>query len=705
MRVQFGGFTLDSLTRELFRGAEPIRVSPKAFELLLALVEARPKAIAKADLHERLWSSTFVSETNLAGLVTELRAALQDDPRDSKFVRTVYGYGYSFCAPTEDELRSKNHVEKSGVSPASSRPIFSRIGRWASAVVLLAAILTFSLALPSIRRAPQPTTVRFSVGAPSHTSMVSGAVLSPDGGRLAIVALDDAVNKSMIWIRALDSVTPRPLKGTEGASLPFWSPDSRFLGFFADGKLKKINAAGGQAQILTEALDGRGGTWNRADVIIFAPNTDTALFRVSAKGGPAVAVTALGKEASHRWPHFLPDGRHFFFLVLRDQRDESEVLIGSLESRQTTRLLTAYSSIAYTPPGYVLFVRDGTLVAQPFDLATMRLTGEIAPIADGVGRFGENGPTAFAAFSASESGVLSHGPVFAPPTRLGWFARSGKFLDWATPPGMFFQPSLSPDQKRVALVCTDRKTTATDICMLDVATRTISRFTFDRSPNAGPVWTPDGTHVMFGALHDGRWGFYRKAASGAGGEDLVFQPDGDQTYIGGTTGRSSEHLTIVETSTPKRNRDLWLVPLSGNASAVPFLQTKFDETHADLSPDGHWIAYASDESGTMEVYVRPFPGGPGKWQLSQGGGDVPHWRRDGRELFYVTAGKRFVAVPIEMKGEFQPGAPSTLFDVPKSNDDYAVAADGQRFLITVTVDDALQSSTTVVLNWAAGLRH
>jgi len=258
--------------------------------------------------------------------------------------------------------------------------------------------------------------------------------------------------------------------------------------------------------------------------------------------------------------------------------------------------------------------------------------------------------------------------------------------------------------KPVALVCGDRNTAATDICMLDVATRTISRFTFDRSPNAEPLWTPDGTHVLFGALHDGRWGFYRKAASGAGSEDLIFQPEGNQTYIGGITSPSASRFTVVEIAVPRRNHDLWLVPLSG--SAVPFLQTKFSETHGDLSPDGHWIAYASDESGTMEVYVRPFPAGSGKWQLSQGGGDGPRWRRDGRELFYVVAGKRFVAVPINMmKGELQPGAPSTLFDIPKSKGEYAVAADGQRFLITVNVDDALQSSTTVVLNWAAGLRH
>ena len=603
--------------------------------------------------------------------------------------------------------------------PAPRRRLLDRLG-WIAAALFL--VSTVALAALYFRRAaPSAEAMRFTLSAPEKAAYRGSLALSPDGRRLAFVVT--SADGHSLWVRAMDSVEARQLPGTEGADLPFWSPDGRSVGFFAGNKLKKIDAAGGAPQVLAEAsTDARGAAWGPDGTILFTPNFTSPLLKVSAAGGTAEPVTELDQtrgQTSHRWPSFLPGGRHFLYFARATKKEAEGVYVGSLDSKEGKFLFNTNLLAAYTPAGgttdaaagYLLFMRESTLMAQPFDAGRWQLAGEPFVVVEGVLNVpGEGGPTGYAAFSASTNGHLSYLKGSASQSQMGWFDRAGKPLGLVGTPGQFAEPWLSPDGKRIAFGRIDLQ--SPDIWQLDLERGTTTRFTFDAAADACPVWSADGSRIFFSSNRGGNiFSLYQKIPSGAGSDELLLKTDYNSFADDWVSGKAGE-LLLYETDSPKTRFDLWVLPLTGERKPYPFLHSEFNETHSQFSPDGRFVAYVSDESGRAEVYVQSFPVPGGKWQISTGGGDQPQWRRDGRELFYMAPDKTLMAVPVAAGDSFEPGSPAALFatSIPLGNltgdrNHYVAAPDGQRFLVNSLVDDGNTQPITLVLNWAAGRKR
>ncbi len=619
----------------------------------------------------------------------------------------------------EQALRgAPEEVPVAAPAPAPA-PAPSRLP-WVMAGVL--ALSTAALAFLHFRGAPTgpeggPRVLRYSISPPEKTSIHSFAI-SPDGRSVAMAA--SAEGKRQLWLRALDAVQPQALAGTDEAQYPFWSPDSRWIGFFAQGKLRKIAASGGPAQTLCDAQDGRGGAWNRDGVIVFAPSPGaTSLHRVAAVGGMSTPVTKT-ERSPHRFPVFLPDGRRFLYQDSRAAEEKRGMLLGSLDSQPARRLLADNSNAAWVPPAagsenaHVLFIRESTLMAQPVNPKTLQPAGELFPVAEQVSLW-LNG---WAPVSASENGVLVYrAGSGGGGTQLSWHDRAGKELGKVGAPGQFWGFALSPDEKMVAV---PRLTGAgADIWLQEPARGVDTRFTFHASLNHQPVWSPDGRRIVFSSNRGGRSDLYVKDTSGAGQDERLLQAAPEMGRNSCDWSRDGRSLLYVEQA-PKTRFDLWVVPWEGDRKPVVFLQTEFNETQGQFSPgpEGRprWIAYASDESGRYEIYVRPFPGGAsgptGKWKVSAAGGQFPRWRRDGKELFYLSPERRLMSVAVKTEGVLEATAPQPLFDtrVPFiaagfNNFAYAVAADGKRFLVASTGVEAAETPLTVEVNWLAGVKR
>jgi Tol biopolymer transport system component len=572
--------------------------------------------------------------------------------------------------------------------------------RLASIAAALLAISTLSLAVVHFREAAgQPTerrAVRFSVSAASPSGDFA---FSPDGRLLAYVGGSE--DDTRLWIQALDSLTPRSLAGTEGAESPFWSPDSRFIAFGAKGKLRKVAVSGGPVHTLCDARVVLGGTWNRDDVIVFTPDNRTPLFRVPAAGGEPTPVTTLDRsqgQNTHRWPHFLPDGGRFLYLARSPRPDQSGIYVGSLDSPAVTRVLSAESKVAYAQPGYLLFVRDKALLAQPFDATALRIEGDPVQVLEDV-RYSRS--DSYASVSISEHGELAYQTTAAVPrSNLAWFNRTGQPLESVSTLHDADDPSISPDGKRVAV--TRSTGSLKDIWIVDLA-RGNSRVTADPSVEFTPIWSPDGHSIVFASNRDGPSDLYRTAASGAGRAEPLL----NSSAVKHPTDWSLDGRTIVyDVDDPKTSWDLWTLPVGGGA-ATPFLQTEFAEGFGRLSPDSRWMAYVSDESGTNEVYIRPFPPSTGKWKISTAGGTVPRWRRDGKELFYIAPDGTLMSVSVQAASMFLASLPKVLFKTRMSQNGewgYDISPDGHRFAISMAVGDSTPAPITIILNWTSGLR-
>jgi serine/threonine protein kinase len=576
------------------------------------------------------------------------------------------------------------------------------------AIVAIVAAVVVTIALILSRSRPGPTelgAVRLFVPPPEKNSFGSFAI-SPDGHRLAFVATDDS-GKTMLWVRPLDSINSQRLAGTEEAIYPFWSPDSRFIGFFAASKLKKVEATGGPVQTLCNAPVPRGGTWNRAGLILFAPNPTDPLYRVSAAGGEPSPATALDRsrlENSHRWPYFLPDGRHFLYSVLSGSETRG-IYLGSLDEKETRRLLNVSNSdAAYAPPGYLLFRREATLTAEPFDADTLRFTGDPFPVAEQVGFDAASFQTFF---SVSETGVLAYNITGSVKTQLAWVDRGGKQIGVVGQPSFYFRPFLSPDEKQVAVDDVDIQAGNRDIWIIELGRGNPTRFTFDPAIEMWPVWSPDGGRIAFASNREGTMNIYQRPASGTGKEEELLKSDSAKFPMDWS---ADGRFLLYQLTDPKTQSDLWVLPAFGDRKPFPFLQSEFNERVGRFSPDGRWIAYCSDESGAWEVYVQSFPVSGGKWQVSTNGGYNPAWRRDGKELFYISADKKMMAVDVKGEGAvFQRGVPKALFNlqIPTLFDiraRFAVTADGQKFLISNMLGENASAPIAVVLNWTSDLK-
>jgi eukaryotic-like serine/threonine-protein kinase len=563
------------------------------------------------------------------------------------------------------------------------------------------------------RASEETQSVRFFVSLPETWGLArqlaaTGApaaplAVSPDGHRIAFAATS-ADGKSLLWIRSLDTLAAQALAGTEGAVRPFWSPDSRFLGFFADGKLKKIEVSGGPPFTLCEASGGGGGAWSRDGVIVFSPAPFSALEKVSASGGAPAPATKLNPgDVIHVRPAFLPDGRHFLYRAGASGQG-GPVYVASLDSADRKLLLNADATNVLYSQGHLLFLRDKTLMAQPFDTRRLALTGDAIPIAESIQTQGTVNP--YGLFSASENGVLAYqaGPG-TDGSQLVWFDRTGKQIGVLGDSTAFADPELSPDGKRLSDNKLAQAGNTVDIWVYDLARGLPTRFTFGEDAGAS-IWSPDSSRIVFNSRQKGHLDLYQKAASGAGAEELLFQDSLDKFPV---SWSPDGRFILYRSAGASTNFNLFVLPLSGDRKPFPFLSidTKFVMLFGQFSPDGQWIVYTSTESGRTEIYVAPFPSGGGKWQISTSGGSAPRWRRDGAEIFYLAPDNKLMAAAVNGKGSsFEVGAVRPLFQSNSigSISTFVVSADGQRFLINSASEQAASAPITVVLNWTAGLR-
>jgi eukaryotic-like serine/threonine-protein kinase len=580
-----------------------------------------------------------------------------------------------------------------------------------SAVGVVAWLLTVWVVWNLKPAPPQPERMTFSVTTPGPPTATERLAVSPDGRSIAFQAQNFSGN-SQIWLRTMDSLEARPIAGTDRGGSPFWSPDGRFIGFFADGKLKIVDVAGGQVQNLADAPSGRGGTWNQHGIIVFAPEAFGGLAKVSASGGAVTPLTTLNAatgETSHRSPQFLPDGRHFIFFAMVLPREKAGVYLGSLDSREITRLLTTPYNAAYASPGYLLFIRDESLVAQPFDPQRLQLADRPIAVADGVYLAKSTGVANF--FSSRES-VLAYVNSSADNRQLEWFDRDGQPLGQIGQPEAYAaqSPRLSPDGKRLAV--SRGPVGGEDIWLWDLASGTSSRFTFDPARDSSPVWTPDGSKIIFRSDRNGRYRFYEKNSTGSGEEKVIFESPTQAILQPQDLSADGRTLLYV---TPGENTglDIWALPLtnSGAGKPFPYLQTQFNENQAQFSPDGRWVAYTSNEMGQDEVFVQSFPRPASKRQVSSGGGVQPRWRADGRELYYLALDQKLMAVAVKPGANPELGTPTPLFQTrltavgtaaPENRQLYDVSPDGKRFLLSLPPEQA-GPPITVILNWTAGL--
>ena len=597
------------------------------------------------------------------------------------------------------------------VASASAKPLRTSwrrtmaLGVGAVALLALGGVAALTLR-PSSASALE---IRTELVTPSTPDPLSLA-LSPDGRQIVFVAFGE--RSSQLWLRRLDTENEQPLAGTENASSPFWSPDSRSVGFFADGKLKRVDLAGGSAQTLADATN-RGGSWGADGIILFEPTTSSPIFRIPASGGQPVAATTLYKALSHRFPQFVPNSSRFLFYA-QGAPGSGGVYLGSLDSSETKRLAASDAAGAYLPGGWLLFIRAGTLFAQRLDVERGDLTGDPITIADPVAY---DATTFTGGFSASASGLLAYRRGGAGQTQLNWFDRSGKVLGSLGPPdaSSLNGPRLSPDGRRAAVHRTVQNNT--DIWIAD-ATRT-TRFTFDPSLDRYPVWSPDGSQIVFDSTRTGLRNLYVKSANGAGEEQPLVESS--QSLAATDWSRDGQFILCQGFDGRIGTPSLWVVPLlrspstaSGPTPVKPFLFLKsaFDIRSARFSPDQHWIAYESNESGRYEIYVRPFAGLSsggsvgGQWQISASGGLYPRWRSDGKELYFVSLDGKLMAASINStnSASFESGTPVVLFQArmpetgsPTIGPQYDVAPDG-RFLINTVVEDA-NAPITLVQNW------
>ena len=658
------------------------------------------------------------------GLEKIVRRCLEKKP-EQRF-HSAHDLGYALEAlssssgarpESQPESRPESQFDTQAAAPVATKGtgpshLFGSL-RLAWAIAALLSIVTLGVIWAYFTRQPTADArlMKFSILPPEKSSFGQIAV-SPDGRHLAFTAVTGG--KNQLWARAFDATGAKPLPGTQDAFFPFWSPDSRFIGFFANGWLKKIEATGGPVQTLCEVDIPMGAAWSRDGVILFA-QVPLGLLRISATGGEVTQVTTYDKsrqEFPHCYPRWLPDGRHFLYSISSELKEMRGLYVGSLDGAVKRRLLDAGPVIAYMPAvpgdpadgdGWLVFVRDGTLLAQRFDARRLAFTGDPFSLSDKVGS--DLFFTNFSTFTVSDNGVLVFDPSPNRQRRQYLFVdRSGRPTKSLDVVAGIFQFWLSPDEKRFIADCVDPQIGTYDLWMYDVADAHAARFTFDPQHDYNPVWSPDGSRIVWASNQDA---LYQKAANLAGDKTLLLKSDSTKFP---TDWSQDGRFIIYSQIDPKTKSDVWFLPASGSGEVKPFpvLQTDANESAGTLSLDGRWLAYSSDVSGRLEVYVQGYPGGGGKRQISTGGGDIPRWRRDGRELFYYTGDGKLMAAPVKSGENFETGAAVSLFEfragTVQSFAPYAVTADGQRFLINAVVETAPSAPLTVVVNWAAGMK-
>jgi eukaryotic-like serine/threonine-protein kinase len=593
-------------------------------------------------------------------------------------------------------------IEDTLNAPPQSAPSVAPPTRNSRLAWIVAAITTLALASLAIlhfreRPVAEVPEMRVEITTPPTQGPLEFA-LSPDGRYIVMVSSGDGPQR--LWLRALDKTDAQPMVGTEGADYPFWSPDSRSIGFTATGKLKRIDIAGGPPQTLANTSPPRGGAWSSDGTILFTAVLGP-LSRIPASGGEPVAATRLDppRTVQHVFPRFLPDGRHFTYYALGSP-EAAGIYLGSLDGGEPKRLAAADSTGAYLAPSMIAFVRQTTLMVQRLDVKRGELAGDPVRLADPVG---SNGVVGFGGFSISADGRVAYrsGGVLR---QLKWYDRTGKVLGVAgqPDPATLLYPQLSPDGAYAALTRVVQNNN--DLWLMDLIRGGLTRFTFDPAIDISALWSPDGMRIVFSSTRKGPFNLYVKSASGAGTEELLLEtPNNKWVQDWSRDGR----FLLYGEADPKTGRDLYALPMTGNdRKPIEVVKTPFEELNGQFSPDGRWLAYETSESGRFEIVVQPFPVPNGKWQVSTKGGIQPRWRADGKELYFVAPDSQLMAASITAAGAtFSAGTPVPLFPVMlppglgANNQQYAVSRDG-RFLINQPVETSNTAPITLILNWS-----
>ena len=708
--IRFPPFELDVRAAELRKHGIKVRLHDQPFRILLSLLSRPGEVVLREEIRKLLWPDDTVVEfdRSITAAVQRLRDALGDSAENPRYVETLARRGYRFIGAVEP-AGTEARAEEKAAAGGLERGLGRRRNYWPAAAGLCVLAAAAAL-LWRPHRAPEHM-VEFEILAPGDskfTDFYQATAISPDGKWIVFRAQVPPAPASL-WLRPLDSAAARPLSGTESASFPFWSPDSRSLAFFADRKLKRIEIAGGPAVTLCDAPRADGGTWSREGLLLFA--SESSLFRIPAAGGTAQRITepdSARHEIGHLHPQFLPDGRRFLYQIKSGDPNTKGIYAGSLDHpEERHRLLATNYKALYTAPrnghpGMLLWLRQLTLMAQPFNAGSLRLSGEPVTIVDGVGV----NRLDHAAFWASDAGILAY-RTGNNNSWLAWVDRSGRRLEEMQPGGRFDALALSPDSKRVALCRSDNDNNS-DLWIYEFGRKVMMRLTYGAGPVDSPVWSPDGRQVAFSSSRSGTFQIYCRNADGSGPEEQLTEGPADKY-----PDHWSRDGMLFEQRRCSQPSAIWRLPLGGGGKPVPLLEAPFLQVQAAVSPDGKWMAYESTESGRIEVYVRPFlgesPGPVGKVQVSTSSGGWPRWRADGKEIFYhlLTSRPRLMGARIRTaNGEIEAEAPLELFFFAGTASSTArlwdVTADGQRFLTSGQVGGSITADRlNVVVNWQA----
>jgi Tol biopolymer transport system component len=676
-------FSLGSIVYEMATGKKAFS-RDSAPETLTAIIRDEPEPIGRlAPLAPAPLG--WIVERCLAKNADDRYASTRDLARDLATLRDRAGETSGTAA------RARAEVPRS--APKGWIP-------WAVAAAL--AVVAGGLWIAGRRPAPAPPqVVRFSVTMPEGVRFENGEIegqhaISPDGRKLVFVGGE--LGRRRLYLRSLDSLETRPLEGTESGVSPFWSPDSRSLGFFADGKLKRLDFAGPPRTICDSPALETLPSWGSTGKILFVQigPTNPGIYVVDASGGtPQLIAYQAGPKRTAIWATFLPDGKRFLFLS-KDFEARSNrwfLMAGSLDSSKVTEISdTFWSRVEYAKPGYLLYASQGVLLAQRFDADAAKLSGEAVSLAERIYYF--NGP-AQAGFSVSQTGVVSYEKL-ALPSRVAWLDRGGREIEKVPLEGVVGAVRLSPDGRTIAAHVQDEKQGTSDIWLYDLSRRLPMRLTLDATDDQSPVWSADGARIIFRGDQYGPPDIWQIPVSSPGHESLLFRRNGVQHPD--DASRDGKLLVFTEWNR-KTNGDLWLLPLAEGAEPKALEQRPYSEQGARFSPNGRFLAYVSGESGALEIYVRPLEGSGERVRVSATGGRLPRWRRDGKELFYVAPNGDLVAVPIRSEDRPDPGPPSVLFRLDGDVRDFDVDADGQRFLVDTA--PAERAPIGVLLNWPA----